>query len=105
MRAAAGRLRTGEHGEEGGEEAPPRDVEGARVRVAGVEDDELGRLVLRVNLLADGRHNSEIITVVASGFGGEVFWVGEKSHTGMEKTRPKISFVPRLFTPFFSRAS
>jgi len=25
--------------------------------------------------------------------------------TGMEKTRPKISFVPRLFTPFFSRAS
>merc|ERR1719201_2656874 len=25
--------------------------------------------------------------------------------TGMEKTRPKIAFVPRLFTPFFSRAS
>lgn len=23
----------------------------------------------------------------------------------MEKTRPKISFVPREFTPFFSRAS
>merc|ERR1719444_424745 len=24
--------------------------------------------------------------------------------TGMEKTRPKMSFSPRLFTPFFSRA-
>ena len=104
MRAVAGRLRTGEHREEGGEEAPPRDVEGARVRVAGVEDDELGRLVLRINLHVDGRHNGEIITV-ARGLEGEVFWVGEKSHTGMEKTRPKISFVPRLFTPFFSRAS
>eukprot|EP00964_Phaeocystis_antarctica_P036555 scaffold20882_cov71-Phaeocystis_antarctica.AAC.5 len=44
--------RTGEHGKEGREEGKPRHVEGARVRVASVEDDELGRLVLRVNLHA-----------------------------------------------------
>merc|ERR1719502_2111883 len=41
--------RSGEHGEEGGEEAPPRHVEGAGVRVAVVEDDELDRLVLGVH--------------------------------------------------------
>ena len=45
-----GAARTGEHGEERGEEAPPRHVEGARVRVAVVEDDELDRLVLGVHL-------------------------------------------------------
>ena len=48
-----GAARTGEHGEERGEEAPPGHVEGARVRVAVVEDDELDRLVLGVHLHVD----------------------------------------------------
>ena len=91
-----GAVCTGKHGEERGKEAPPRDMEGARVRVAIVEDDELGRLVLGVNLHVRG----------ATARGRQRFAAEERVscpwRTGMVKTRPKMSLVPRELMPFFS---
>ena len=94
----------GEHGEEGGEEAPPRDVEGACVRVGNVEDLQFGRLVLRVDLARPERRYGKnrntrrpCPTQICMRPAPPVL---RRGRTGQENSRPKMSVTPLELMPW-----